>query len=103
MTRQLGLLIVSRWPAELGAYFTNLGFKNVHVQGKWTDRTHVYFHQDVGLLVYEELIDLIALRPNITQKEVTELRGRLAEAAAESRRGAAWDVQKLTTVGQKPY
>lgn len=57
---------------------------------------------DVSLLVYEELIDMLATQQRATEGEIKELRVRLAKAAAESRRGVAWNIKKLVAVGQKP-
>ena len=56
---------------------------------------------DVSLLVYEELIDMIAGQERATPEEIKELRTRLAKAVAESRQEAAWNIKKLVAVGRK--
>ena len=59
-------------------------------------------HMDGSLLVYEELIDMLVSKQKATHEEISELRTRLTEAAAESRRGAGWNTKRLIAVGQKP-
>ena len=56
---------------------------------------------EVSLMVYEELIDMLITHQRATQEEVGELKARLAKAAAESRRGAAWNMKGIIAVGQK--
>ena len=56
---------------------------------------------EVSLMVYEELIDMLITQQRATQEEVGELRARLAKAAAEFRRGAAWNMKGIIAVGQK--
>ena len=59
-------------------------------------------HMDGSLLVYEELIDMLATRQKTLHEEILELRTRLAKAAAESREGAGWNTKRLIAVGKKP-
>lgn len=59
-------------------------------------------HMDGSLLVYEELIDMLATKQSATHEEISELRTRLAKAATESRGGAGWNTKRLIAVGQKP-
>lgn len=82
--------------------FESVGLQNISFEGKWTERIYLSSYMDVSLLVYEELIDMLATQQRATQEEIKELRLRLAKAASESRRGVAWNIKKLVAVGQKP-
>ena len=57
---------------------------------------------DGSLLVYEELIDMLASKQKASHEEISVLKPRLAKAAAESRRGAGWNTKRLIAAGQKP-
>lgn len=89
------------WPKQLGQTFERAGLQNISFGGNWIDRSYLGFQQDVFLLVYEELIDMIARRQGTTKEQIRELRMRLDKVAGESRRGAAWNIEILVAVGQK--
>lgn len=82
--------------------FERVGLQNISFEGKWTERSYLSSYMDVSLLVYEELIDMLATQQRATTEEIEELRTRLAKAATETRRGVAWNKKKLVAVGQKP-
>ncbi|KAI4127985.1 MAG: hypothetical protein LQ338_002952 [Usnochroma carphineum] len=75
---------------------------NVCYEARWTHESRLRTVMDVGLLVVEEMVDRIASEKKATVEEIEELRGRLAKAADESRKGAAWDLESIVAVGQKP-
>lgn len=45
---------------------------------------------------------MISSRPDVDDADIKEMRHKLAMAALESRRGAAWSVEKIVAVGRKP-
>ncbi len=82
--------------------FDKVGLLNISFESNWPDRSYLSSHMDVSLLVYEELIDMLVTQKRATQEDIKDLRARLAKAASECRRGAAWNIRKIVAVGQKP-
>ena len=76
--------------------------QNRSFEGSWPERSYLGMHMDGSLLVYEELIDMLATKQKASHEEISELRTRLVKAAAESRRGVGWNTERLIAVGQKP-
>ena len=76
--------------------------QNVLLEGRCPSRSHLFAHMDVSLLVYEELIDMIASQKRATEREIQELRTMLSKAGSESRRGSVWIIKELVAIGQKP-
>lgn len=90
------------WPAELDSFFLKQGMQDITLQTKWTNNAYARTHQEVAIMVYEELLQMITSKPATTAEEGEELRQLFKEAVKESEDGAAWNIAKIYVTGRKP-
>lgn len=102
MKSQSILLIPSSWPDKLGDVFRTAGLQDVSFGGKWTEYGYLSYHMDVGLLVFEEMIDELESHEEHDPADIDQLRGLLKGAVHQSRQGAAWSLRSVIAVGRKP-
>ncbi|KAI9812639.1 MAG: hypothetical protein M1827_004628 [Pycnora praestabilis] len=85
----------SSWPANLGEIFRSQGMTDVLTDSKWTRQPYLFYGQANNLLIQEEITNRVA------GEKKEHLRKLFAKAVAECRQGVAWNIERLTTIGQK--
>ena len=90
------------WPEYLSDVFKKAGLHDVSSEDLWPHLSRHRYNVDVALLVYEEIIDGLALKKKATPEKIFELRSRLAKASVECQEGAAWWIRKIVTTARTP-
>ncbi|KAI9877444.1 MAG: hypothetical protein M1830_003866, partial [Pleopsidium flavum] len=83
------------WPANLGGLFKGQGMTNVSTNSNWTPDAYLSFVQANALLIQEEIIGRVG------GAKMEGLQKVFAKAVAECREGVSWNIERLTSIGQK--
>ncbi|MCJ1225629.1 hypothetical protein MMC12_002278 [Toensbergia leucococca] len=85
----------SSWPADLAEKYEMQGMMNVIADKRWMRLEYLSFVHANHLLIQDEIINRVA------GEKMAQLQEVYADAVVESRKGAAWNVMHMYTVGQK--
>lgn len=87
------------WPGELDTCFRKARMGKVSMDARYSDLSHLPYQNDNILMMFEELLGRAASRTSAERQE--EAKRNLAQAARETRSGAAWNLRRVIVVGQK--